>query len=119
MKKVLPLLILVATIILSSCNNKREGAPKLLVFSKTAGFVHASIPAGIAAIEKSGYENGFILDTTTNADLFNEDNLKQYSAIVFLSTTGNVLDHYQEAACERYIEAGGGYVGIHPASDTE
>ncbi|MGE5942830.1 MAG: ThuA domain-containing protein [Flavobacteriales bacterium] len=119
MKKVLPLLILVATIILSSCSNKREGAPKVLVFSKTAGFVHASIPAGIAAIEKLGYENGFAVDTTTNAELFNDDNLKQYSAVIFLSTTGNVLDHYQEAAFERYIQAGGGFVGIHAAADTE
>lgn len=119
MKKVLPLLILVATIILSSCNNKREGAPKVLVFSKTAGFVHTSIPAGIAAIEKLGYENGFVVDTTTNAELFNEENLKEYSAVIFLSTTGNVLDHYQEAAFERYIQAGGGYVGIHAATDTE
>lgn len=119
MKKILPLLLLVGTIMLSSCSNKREGSPKVLVFSKTAGFVHTSIPAGVAAIEKLGYENGFVVDTTTNADLFNEENLKQYSAVVFLSTTGNVLDHYQEAAFERYIQAGGGYVGIHAATDTE
>src|SRR5690606_34118485 len=58
-------------------------------------------------------------DTTTNAELFNEENLKQYSTVIFLSTTGNVLDHYQEAAFERYIQAGGGYVGIHAATDTE
>ncbi|PKQ44480.1 ThuA domain-containing protein [Confluentibacter flavum] len=119
MKKILPLLILVATITLSSCSKKREGAPKVLVFSKTAGFVHASIPAGIASIQKLGSENGFVVDTTTNAELFNEDNLKQYSAVIFLSTTGNVLDHYQEAAFERYIQAGGGFVGIHAAADTE
>ncbi|HLU84326.1 MAG TPA: ThuA domain-containing protein, partial [Vicingaceae bacterium] len=104
---------------LNSCSNKRDGAPKLLVFSKTAGYKHASIPAGIAAIEKLGKENGFEVDTTTNAELFNEENLKQYSTVIFLSTTGNVLDHYQEAAFERYIQAGGGYVGIHAATDTE
>src|SRR5690606_11057414 len=119
MKKVLTLLIIGAILSLNSCSNKRDGAPKLLVFSKTAGYKHASIPAGIAAIEKLGKENGFEVDTTTNAELFNEENLKQYSTVIFLSTTGDVLDHYQEAAFERYIQAGGGYVGIHAASDTE
>src|SRR5690606_4482428 len=57
--------------------------------------------------------------TTTNADWFTDDSLKNYSAVVFLSTTGDVLDHYQEAAFERYIQAGGGFVGIHAAADTE
>lgn len=101
------------------CEKKRQGPPKLLVFSKTEGFKHASIPAGIAALEKLGKENGFSIDTTKNADLFTDENLKQYSAVVFLSTTGNVLNASQEAAFERYIQAGGGYVGIHAAADTE
>ena len=90
-----------------------------MVFSKTMGFKHASIPAGMAAVQKLGAENGFEVDTTRNAEVFNEENLKQYSAILFLSTTGNILDHHQEAAFERYIQAGGGFVGIHAAADTE
>lgn len=108
-------------LLLFSCGNKnkREGKPKVLVFSKTMGYKHASIPDGIAAIQKLGLENGFAVDTTKNAELFNDDNLKQYSAIVFLSTTMNVLDHKQEAAFERYIQAGGGFVGVHAATDTE
>ncbi len=119
MKKVLTILLIGAILSLNSCSNKREGAPKVLVFSKTAAFKHASIPAGIAAIQKLGTENGFVVDTTQNAELINEDNLKQYSAVIFLSTTGNILDHYQEAAFERYIQAGGGFVGVHAAADTE
>lgn len=83
------------------------------------GFKHASIPAGITAIQKLGMENGFEVDTTKNGELFNEENLKQYSSVIFLSTTMNVLDHNQEAAFERYIQAGGGYVGVHAAADTE
>ncbi len=110
---------MVCALLISSCSNKREGDPKVLVFSKTMGFKHASIPAGIAAIQKLGTENGFAVDTTKNAELFNDDNLKQYSTVIFLSTTGNVLDAKQEAAFERYIQAGGGYVGIHAAADTE
>lgn len=119
MKKVLPILIIVFALVLTSCSNERDGEPKILVFSKTMGFKHASIPTGIAAIQKLGSENGFAVDTTKNADLFNDENLKQYSAIVFLSTTMNVLDHNQEAAFERYIQSGGGFVGIHAAADCE
>lgn len=120
MKKIFNALLLGFALIIVSCGgNKREGEPKVLVFSKTMAFKHASIPAGVAAIQKLGSENGFAVDTTKNAELFTDENLKQYSAVIFLSTTGNVLDQYQEAAFERYIQAGGGYVGVHAAADTE
>jgi cytochrome c len=92
---------------------------RLLVFSKTKGFRHASIPVGKLAIMKLGQENGFAVDTTENAGKFTEANLKRYNAVIFLSTTGDVLDDGQQAAFERYIQAGGGYVGIHAAADTE
>ncbi|WP_285653661.1 ThuA domain-containing protein [Allomuricauda sp. NBRC 101325] len=105
--------------VLVGCEKKRQGPPKLLVFSKTMAFKHASIPTGIAALEKLGQENDFVIDTTTNGELFTDENLAQYSAIVFLSTTGNILNAKEEAAFERYIQAGGGYVGIHAAADTE
>ena len=104
---------------LASCSKKREGEPKVLIFSKTAGFYHESIPNGIAAIQKLGAENGFSVDTTKNAELINEENLAQYAAVIFLSTTADVLNHYQEADFERYIQSGGGFVGIHAAADTE
>ncbi|HLT51328.1 MAG TPA: ThuA domain-containing protein [Arenibacter sp.] len=100
-------------------NNKREGEPRVLVFSKTMGFKHASIPKGIVAIQQLGVENKFQVDTTKNAEIFNDGDLKKYSAIIFLSTTGNILDAKQEAAFERYIQAGGGFVGVHAAADTE
>lgn len=118
MKKFVPLFLIIISI-LFSCDRKREGRPRVLVFSRTAGFVHSSIPTGIAAIQKLGAENGFDVDTTKNADYFHEDSLKKYSAVIFLSTTGNVLDYRQEAAFERYIQAGGGFVGVHSATDTE
>ena len=102
-----------------SCSNKRSSKPVVLVFSKTTGFRHSSIPNGIAAILKLGQENGFDVDTTENADLFNDSTLKKYSAVIFLNTTGDVLNYRQEAAFERYIQAGGGFVGVHSATDTE
>ncbi|MFV2017556.1 ThuA domain-containing protein [Micromonospora sp. LOL_023] len=91
----------------------------VLVFSKTVGFRHDSIPTGIAAIQQLGATNGFTVDTTENSAAFTDDNLANYRAVIWLSTTGDVLDPDQQAAFERYIQAGGGYVGIHAASDTE
>lgn len=113
--------ILLIGLIFIACNNNsvKTGPAKVLVFSKTAGYRHASIPKGIAAIKKLGTENGFEVDATEDAASFNEENLKQYATIIFLCTTGNVLDGAQEAAFERYIQAGGGYVGVHAAADTE
>jgi cytochrome c len=92
---------------------------KILVFSKTQSFRHTSIPFCIAAIKKMGVENEFSVDTTENAQNFNEENLKNYNVVIFNSTTGNVLTEPQQIAFERYIQAGGAYVGIHAASDTE
>ena len=112
-------LLVTFAIILSSCQKKRTDKPKVLVFSKTNGFHHNSIEKGNAAILRLGLENGFEVDTTTNSDWFVEDTLKKYSAIVFLNTTGDLLNNYQEADFERYIQAGGGFVGIHAAADAE
>src|SRR5690349_851034 len=109
---------LVFCTICQSCG-KPAGKPRILVFSKTAAFYHASIPAGIQAIQKMCAENGIEVDTTKNADWFTEDSLKKYAAVVFLSTTGNVLNARQEVAFERYIQGGGAYIGVHAASDTE
>ncbi|WP_240423564.1 ThuA domain-containing protein [Microbacterium halotolerans] len=91
----------------------------VLVFSKTAGFRHSSIPAGIDAIEQLGVDNGFSVTATEDAGAFTTENLAQYEAVVFLSTTGDVLDESQQVAFEEYIQAGGGYAGVHAASDTE
>ncbi|WP_439697567.1 ThuA domain-containing protein [Mucilaginibacter sp. AW1-7] len=92
---------------------------KVLVFCKTAGFHHNSIAVGVPAIMKLGAENGFAVDSTTNAEKFTAANLKQYAAVIFLSTTGDVLNDAQQTAFEQYIKAGGGFVGVHAATDTE
>ncbi|MFC8343614.1 ThuA domain-containing protein [Streptomyces sp. NPDC057280] len=92
---------------------------RVLVFSKTAGFRHDSIPEGIAAVRQLGETNGFTVDATEDAAAFTSRNLRRYDAVVFLSTTGDVLDAAQQTAFERYIRHGGGYVGIHAAADTE
>ena len=92
---------------------------KVLVFSSTKGFRHGSIGSGKTALMKMAKEKGFQVDTTENATVFTENNLKQYRVVVFLNTTGNILNDAQQNAFERFIQAGGGYFGIHSATDTE
>ncbi|MFW6693882.1 ThuA domain-containing protein [Streptomyces sp. MAR4 CNX-425] len=96
-----------------------EEDENVLVFSKTAGFRHDSIPEGIAAIEELGAENGFGVDATEDGGAFTAENLEKYEAVVFLSTTGDVLDAEQQQAFEDYVAGGGGYVGVHSAADSE
>ena len=89
------------------------------MFTKTAGYRHDSIPTAIAAVEKLGAENGFAVDATEDASVFTDATLSRYAVVMFLLTTGDVLDQDQQAAFMRYIEAGGGFAGVHSASDTE
>ena len=110
------ILLLVAASALFSCT-KQE--PRVLVFSKTAGFRHESIAAGKKALLEMAAKYHFQVDTTENDSAFHEDNLKKYHAVVFLNTTGDILNAEQQNHFERYIQAGGGFVGIHAATDTE
>jgi cytochrome c len=91
----------------------------ILVFSKTAAFRHDSIPEGIAAIQALGEQNDFHVEATEDATAFTADNLSRFAAVVFLSTTGDVLNDEQQTAFENYVNAGGGYAGVHAAADTE
>ena len=93
-------------------------AHKVLVYTRAAGFVHKSIPAGAEAVRTLGTSNGFGVDVTDDANAFTPANLAKYKAVVFLSTTGNVLPaDGQRSALEGYIRGGGGYFGIHAAAD--
>ncbi|MFF0569498.1 ThuA domain-containing protein [Streptomyces sp. NPDC004041] len=94
-------------------------AKRVLVFSKTAGFRHDSIPAGIEALKEIGEDTDITVDSTESAAQFTTSNLARYDAVAFLSTTGDVLNADQQKAFENYVANGGGYVGIHAAADTE
>jgi cytochrome c len=97
----------------------------LLVFHETAGFRHSSIPAGVAmfnALAAAQADDRYALRVTeaaTSTGHFTAESLAQYEAVVWLSTTLDVLDAAEQAAFEDYIRGGGGYVGIHAAADTE
>jgi cytochrome c len=103
----------------AAAQEKKESAFAALVFSKTTGFRHDSIAAGIAAIKALGAEHGFEVDATEDAASFAPAALSRYKVVVFLNTTGDVLDGAQKTAFQQYIRSGGGFVGIHSATDTE
>jgi len=117
MQRLIPLALLVASLFVPVAARSQES--RVLVFSKTAGFRHSSIGVGLAAIRKLGQENGFSVDATEDAGAFTSKNLARYRAVVWLNTTGDVLDAAQQDDFERYIQAGGGYAGVHSATDTE
>jgi type 1 glutamine amidotransferase len=92
---------------------------RALVFTRTAGFRHDSIPDAVEAITSLGQANGFGVDATEDPAVFDDATLPGYAAVAFVLTTGDVLDDQQQGAFERYIRAGGGYLGVHSATDTE
>jgi uncharacterized protein len=91
----------------------------VLVFTKTEGFRHNSIEHGVEAVKTLGEENGFSVTRTENSDYFTVQNLGNYQAVIFLNTTQTVFDEDQRNAFRNYIQNGGGFVGVHSATDTE
>ncbi|MEV4416757.1 ThuA domain-containing protein, partial [Catellatospora sp. NPDC049609] len=94
-KRVLSLVAGLATVLATTlfAPAPASAAPltKVLVFSKTAGFRHSSIPHGVTAIQQLGAANGFTVTATEDANQFTTANLAQYQAVIWLSTTGDVL----------------------------
>ena len=91
----------------------------VLVFSKTNGYRHESIEAGVEALRKLGKENGFNVQASEDSTLFDQGVLNGVEVLVFLNTTGDIFSAGQEKAIKDFIQNGGGFVGIHSASDTE
>src|SRR5262249_13987669 len=124
-KSLLAAVVAAAFVPLASASAQRDtpasaGKPKFsaLVFTKTAAFRHTDcISQGTAAIGQLGGREHFEVDATEDANQFTDANLANYDVVIFLCTTGDVLNDTQQAAFERYIRAGHGYVGIHSASD--
>jgi len=93
----------------------------VLVFSKTdtAGYRHPSIPDGIESFREMGARHGFTVEATEDASVFTADSLNEYEAVVFLNTSEDVLNEAQQDRFERYVQSGGGFVGVHGAAATE
>jgi type 1 glutamine amidotransferase len=94
---------------------------RVLVYTKNGkGYVHDNIPNAVQCIRKLGQEHGFTVEVADQPGVFVESNLQNYTAIIFPSTNNDVFDtDAQRLAFRRYIEAGGGFVGIHSVVGTE
>lgn len=91
---------------------------RMLIFSKTAGFRHESIPTAVATLRQLASDEGLVADHSEDASDFTDANLARYRVVVFASTTGEVLDPAQQRAFEGFVRNGGGFVGVHSAADT-
>ncbi len=96
-----------------------ESQGKILIFSKTTDFRHESIEPGQQALTEWANRRNYSVTITEDAEYFSADNLSEYEAVVFLNTSGTVFNDNQREVFENYIQDGGGYVGVHSASDTE
>lgn len=96
-----------------------QQAKSVLIFSKTTGFRHESISKGVLTVSKLLNDSGVNTFHTEDASYFCVDSLSRYDAVLFLSTTGDILSKDQKLAFQQFVQSGHGFVGIHAASDTE
>lgn len=120
--------LLISTCLIICCGKPASNAAakvrqekRVLIFTKTApdSYRHVSIESAKIAVKKLCEENGYLADTTENSAFFTDEKLKQYSTLIFISSNKDVFTDDQKAAFQRYIRAGGGFVGIHAATGTE
>lgn len=124
-------LILCSLLSLACSSAKKTGAAAtaainwknihVLVYTKNGkGYVHDNIAAGVASIRQLGAKHGFSVAVSDNPADFNDENLKKYNALIFNNTNNGVFDtDEQKLALMHYIQAGGGFVGLHSATGTE
>jgi type 1 glutamine amidotransferase len=129
--KSLALAVIAGAVLMLACGSSAGARPtpsqisptpvrlSVLAFSRTTGFRHDSIPAAIELLRRLGADNGFDVTATEDPAVFTDSSLRPFKVVVFLLTTGTILDADQKAAFERFIGRGGGFVGVHSAADTE
>ncbi len=96
-----------------------QSTKNLLIFTKTAGFRHECIEKGVESISEILQTNGIRFYHTEDSRFFIADSLKQFDGVLFLNTTGDILNEEQQQALETFFKSGKGFIGIHSATDTE
>lgn len=116
MKKIYFFLFTFSFLIIISCRQKRIGNPRVLVYTNRTP--SADVTAAIQALQKLGQINGFEINATDTTNLFSDDSLSAYAAVLFLNRSGVDVGNNERIALERFIQAGGGFAGIHPTAKT-
>lgn len=111
--------LLILFVFLFAVQASAQNQFNVLLFTKTAGWHHKSINEGVTAMRSLAERHSFDMEWHEDASRFNDDFLEQFDVIVFLNTTGDILNEEQQAAFKKFIQSGKGFVGIHSASDTE
>jgi type 1 glutamine amidotransferase len=115
LKVILATMVASATSLAAAATN--SATPSLLVFSKTEGYRHDSIPNGIDLVTTIANDRGWSVTASEDSSLFTQDGLSNYTTLVFVSTTGNFLNSQESAALEDFLTGGGSWLGIHAAAD--
>jgi type 1 glutamine amidotransferase len=115
MRRLLAAVVLAAALVPAQA----DAAGRVLVLTRTEGFRHDSIPAALATVRAEARRRGLRVTATEDARTVTARRLRGMRAIVFLQTTGDVLDPPQERAVERFVRRGGGWLGVHAAADAE
>lgn len=110
------IIFVMSTIIITGCESR---VTSILVFTKANGYVHESTAEGAKAIKYLEKSYPFNVEISEDSLIFNEKSLKNYDVILFLNTSGNILDQQGKDAFVKFIQSGGGFVGIHGASTTD
>jgi uncharacterized protein len=119
MRLLMILLLSSLTLLTPGATQAAAEAERIIVFTRTAGYRHDSIPTAVATLRKLAGQEGFTADHSEDAGDINPANLARYRIVVFGSTTGDVLDEAQQRALQEFVRHGGGFVGVHAAADTE
>jgi type 1 glutamine amidotransferase len=112
------LLLLPALFLLNTVQAQQKQF-KALIVTTTNGWHHESLHYGVVALKEMATRNFFDAELFQDPNSFNDSFLKQFQVIIFLNTTGDILNAEQQKVMERFIQSGKGFVGIHSASDTE
>ena len=111
--------LLALTALLAFAPGAAAADPRVLVFTKTTGFRHEAIPDAVRMLQDLGRAHGFSVTATEQEAMFNPRDLRRFRVVVFALTTGDVLGPQGQDALEDFVRAGGGWLGVHSAADTE
>ncbi len=123
-RRILPLCIFFFLIVTDAAtagvDGKLKGSRALVYTKNGKGYVHDNIASAVVSIRELAAANGFTVDVSDDPSVFTDANLKKYQFLIFTSTNNDVFDtDEQRVAFRRYMEAGGGFVGVHSVTGTE
>jgi type 1 glutamine amidotransferase len=101
-----------------SPSHAQDRPGRILYFTHAAGYRHEVIPDSQDILKKIGAAAGFEVTASEDVAAFTAENLRQYGAVIFFTSGDLPLSNAQQAAFMDFIRRGGGFLGVHSATDT-